>query len=264
MAGAPALAARGALRAGAGLVTVAVPATIQPLVAAWHRETIVEALPEDDGALGPDARAALDTLRARVETPAFGMGIGRSAATAMLVRGLAASATGAIVFDADALHALGPGPMRFADEATVVLTPHEGEAAHLLARPVAEVHAHRERAAADLAKATGAIVVLKGRHTLVCAAARDGTRTGRAVAGHPVLATGGTGDVLAGAIAAFLAEAIRRGSDPFDAVRAAVHVHAEAGVECGLGGIDRGVLASEVADAMPRALAAWRGRDYAR
>ena len=254
MAGAPALAAYGALRAGAGLVRVAVPACVHDIVASWQRETMVVPLPDEDGALGAAARTGIDGARMQAEVTVLGMGLGRSASTATLVRSLAEVGSAHFVFDADALHALGPHAGRLDGGTRFVLTPHEAEAAHLLGVGANHVRSDRERAALLLAERTGATIVLKGPHTLVT----DGTRHWRAGPGHPVLATGGTGDVLAGAIGAFLAAAVRAETDRFDAICSAVHVHALAGERRARGHIDRGVLASEIADEIPHALAAWR------
>lgn len=254
MAGAPALAAYGALRAGAGLVRVAVPACVHDIVAGWQRETMVLPLPDEDGALGMAARTGIDGARMQAEVTVLGMGLGRNASTATLVRSLAEIGSAHLVFDADALHALGPRAGRVDGGTRFVLTPHEGEAAHLLGVGVGHVRSDRERAALLLAERTGATIVLKGPHTLVT----DGSRHWRAGPGHPVLATGGTGDVLAGAIGAFLAAAVRAEANPLDAICAAVHVHALAGERLARGHVDRGVLASEIADEIPHALAAWR------
>ena len=192
--------------------------------------------------------------RMQAEVTVLGMGLGRSASTATLVRSLAEVGSAHFVFDADALHALGPHAGRLDGGTRFVLTPHEAEAAHLLGVGANHVRSDRERAALLLAERTGATIVLKGPHTLVT----DGTRHWRAGPGHPVLATGGTGDVLAGAIGAFLAAAVRAETDRFDAICSAVHVHALAGERRARGHVDRGVLASEIADEIPHALAAWR------
>ncbi|MGE0192413.1 MAG: NAD(P)H-hydrate dehydratase [Planctomycetota bacterium] len=259
MAGAPALAAYGALRAGAGLVRVAVPACVHDIVAGWQRETMVVPLPDEDGTLGLAARTGIDGARAQAEVTVLGMGMGRSASTATLVRALAKVGSAHLVFDADALHALGPRVGHLDGGTRFVLTPHEGEAAHLLGVGVEHVRSDRERAARLLAERTGATIVLKGPHTLVT----DGTHHWRAGPGHPVLATGGTGDVLAGVIGAFLASAVRSEANAFDAIGAAVHVHALAGERRAREGVDRGVLASEIADEIPHALAAWRSESSA-
>lgn len=245
MSGAPALAALGALRGGAGLVRVAVPASIHAIVASFQRETMVEPLAEvAPGVLGDDAAGAIEALAAASDVVVLGMGLGRAEATTRLVHDLVDRLELPLVLDADGLAALGDGPERVAARrAPTVLTPHEGEAARLLGTTSAAVRSDREGAATSLAARSSAVVVLKGPHTLVT----DGARRWQATAGHPVLATAGTGDVLAGVLGAFLAGALGRGGGPLDAARAAVHAHARAGEMLAAQGCDRGWLACEVA-----------------
>lgn len=157
-----------------------------------------------------------------------------------------------LVVDADALFALiDHGDALLAREEGTVITPHEGEAGRLLGWPARDVRARREDAALALAAGTGAVVVLKGPGTLVT----DGERMYRCKAGGPWLATGGTGDVLAGVCGAFLAGLPATGGDAFGAAAAAVHVHAHA-ADLVAGKRDRGLLASDVADALPSSVAA--------
>jgi ADP-dependent NAD(P)H-hydrate dehydratase / NAD(P)H-hydrate epimerase len=155
------------------------------------------------------------------------------------------------VLDADALSALADDltPLARA-RAPRVLTPHPGEAARLLHTDTARIAADRYAAALELARRAGHVVVLKGAGTVV--AGPDG-RLAVCTRGTPALGAGGTGDVLAGACTALLAALA-----PFDAAVAAVELHARAGELCASGGLDRGVLASEVAAALPRALEACR------
>jgi NAD(P)H-hydrate epimerase len=156
-----------------------------------------------------------------------------------------------LVLDADGLYALvGHLDLLAGRTAPTVITPHEGEAARLLGLGADDVRRDREEAAARLAAETGAVVVLKGPGTLVT----DGRRLFRSGTGGPVLASGGTGDVLAGVVGAFLAGLPGTGGDPFGAAAAAVHVHGAAADRLGTG-LDRGVLASEVAAALPQAVA---------
>jgi NAD(P)H-hydrate epimerase len=126
-----------------------------------------------------------------------------------------------VVLDADALNALAPlsGPLLGAQPK--VLLPHPGEAARLLSCTTDEVQRDREGAAAQLSAQSGAIAVLKGAGTIVC----EGGRLYRNTTGNPGMATGGSGDVLAGLVAALLAQ----GMEPFDAACLSVHVHGKAG-----------------------------------
>ena len=132
-----------------------------------------------------------------------------------------------------------------------MITPHEGEAARLLGTTSAEVRADREAAALALVERTRTVVVLKGPGTLVT----DGDRLFTCRKGGPALASGGTGDVLAGVVGAFLAGLPGTGGDAFGAACAAVDVHAAAGDVLARGG-DRGFLATDLAHALPRVVAA--------
>jgi len=253
MAGAPALAARGALRAGAGLVTIAVPACVQATVAGFLPEAMTVGLPcGDDGVLDASADEALAPYLERVHAVVLGPGLGRAPAVEDFVLAVARRVERPLVLDADALYALRG---RLAELATrtapTILTPHEGEAAGLLGERPGEATTPREAWARRIAQTGHAICVLKGPGTLVT----DGDRLHRNTTGGPVLATGGTGDVLAGIVAAFLAGLPATGGDAFGAACLAVHVHGRAGDRCAAARGDRGTLASEVADEVPAAVA---------
>jgi len=258
MSGAPFLAAYGALRAGAGLARAAVPREIQPTVAGFAPEVLTAGLASTrSGGLARGARPAVRALAAACDAVVLGPGAGREAATLGLLLELAGTLSVPLVMDADALFAL--AGRRSAWRAlkrrkpATVLTPHEGEAARLLDGPVAEVRADRPKAARTLARESGATVVLKGPHTLVC----QGAWLWQCPAGGPVLATGGTGDVLAGMTAALLAAGP---DDPFTAACRAVAWHARAADALARRlRTDRGVLARELADALPGTLRGGRG-----
>lgn len=252
MRGAPALTGLGALRAGAGLVRIAVPRSIQGDVAVMLPEATTAGLAEGrKGSLSLAARESIEALLPAWDALVLGPGLGRTDGARKLVRKLARTTSQPTVVDADGLFALGTKLDRLRDrEAPLVLTPHEGEAARLLGGSSAEVRADRERAALAIAEASGAVVVLKGPGTLVT----DGARCFLCRKGGPHLASGGTGDVLAGVIAAFLAGLPATGGEPFAATCAAVYAHALAG-DLSAGTLDRGILASDVADALPEAVA---------
>lgn len=253
MAGAPALAARGALRAGAGLVTVATPAPVQPTVAGFLAEVMTVALPCDDGGvLDASADEALRPHLERVHAVVVGPGLGRAPAVEDFVLALVRRVDRPLVLDADALYALRGRLAELAVRAApTVLTPHEGEAAALLGERAPDGPAPRAAWARRIAAAGHAVCVLKGPGTLV----DDGVRARRNPTGGPVLATGGTGDVLAGVVAAFLAGLPATGGDPFGAAALAAAVHGRAGDRLAATRGDRGVLASEVADELPYAVA---------
>ena len=221
--GAAHLAAAGALRSGAGLVTVATPASSQPVVASLGAEYMTEALPETaDGTVG--AAALEKVLALSADVIAVGPGLGTGDEVRAFVAGLLERAQVPLVLDADALNAFAedPGRLSARDDQQVIVTPHPGEMARLLGIPIAEVQAHRLESARNLATARGLTVVLKGHRTIVA------TRDGKAFinpTGNAGMATGGTGDVLTGMAAAWLAQ--RR--DPETAALLAVYLHGAAG-----------------------------------
>lgn len=256
MAGAPALAARGALRAGAGLVTVAVPLPVQALVAGFLPEAMTVGLPCDrHGVLDASADEALVPHLERIHAVALGPGLGRAPGVEDFVWAALRRIDRPLVLDADALYALRGRLDELAGRPRpTVLTPHEGEAASLLGERLEGLEATsvpREAWASRIAATARALCVLKGPGTLVV----EGERTARNETGGPVLATGGTGDVLTGVLAAFLAGLPGTGGDAFGAARLAVHVHGRAGDLVAARRGDRGVLASEIADELPAAIA---------
>ncbi len=252
MPGAPALAGIGALRAGAGLVRVAVPRGVQPTVAGFQPELLTLRLPQ--GAGGHLAAAALRAILAAAlgfDALVLGPGAGRAPATQALLREVLARCPLPVIVDADALYALGGSlaPLRKRAHPTV-LTPHEGEAARLLGSTAPTVRRGRVAAAQALARRSGAVVLLKGPGTLVT----DGERIYTNRSGGPVLASAGTGDVLAGVVGAFLAGAQATGLGTLEAAAAAAYVHGLAAQQAA-GRAERGVLAGDVARALPLAVA---------
>jgi hydroxyethylthiazole kinase-like uncharacterized protein yjeF len=247
-AGAALLSALGAARGGAGLVRACVPEAVYDIVAAQALEVMVHPLPADGGGLSAAAPAALRDgghLQA-ADALVIGPGLGRSAATEAAVLGLLAAVEAPLVVDADGLNIAAARGFDWGRRAgPTVLTPHPAELGRLLGTDVPAVQRDREAAARDYAERHGVVVVLKGARTVVAAPGRmhvDGHSTA-------ALATGGTGDVLAGLCGAMLAA----GLDPFDAAVAAVTIHAEAGciVEAQKG--RAGGLAGDLAAALPLA-----------
>jgi len=239
--GAVLLAARGALRAGAGLVTVACPPEVRPEVAVQQAEVMTAVLSEN-----PDALMRLAEGR---DALAVGPGLGTGPEAHARVRALLAGARCPLVLDADGLNVSSVAELR--SEAPRVLTPHPGEAARLRGTTAAEVQADRLGHARALATATGAVVVLKGRRTVV--AAPDG-RAAFNASGNAGMATAGTGDVLTGVVSALLA----RGLPPFDAARLAAFVHGDAGDRAAEELGQDGMIASDLAARLPAALRALR------
>jgi NAD(P)H-hydrate epimerase len=221
--GAAALAGLAALRSGAGLVTIATPASCLATVAAHAPEFMTEGLPETAG--GTAAEQALPRVLAiRADVVAVGPGLGRAASTTALVHGLIDAVEGPLVLDADALNALEGDAGRLARRAgrVTVVTPHPGEMARLTGLTVAGVQADRLEVARQFAADHGVVVVLKGHRTVV---AVPGGGLSINSTGNPGMATGGTGDVLTGMIAAWLGQI----PHPADAAAVAVFLHGLAG-----------------------------------
>jgi len=249
-AGAGILAARGALRAGAGLVTVLCPRSLERGVVAALPEAMTRGLPEEDGAIGREAaEEALEALRG-FDAAVVGPGLGTARGTLLFLRSLL-TARLPLVCDADALNAFAGRPRAFAGRR--VLTPHPGEAARLLRVSTRDVQADRAGAARKLAKMSGAVVLLKGAASLT--ATPEGEVTVNPT-GTPLLSTAGSGDVLAGAIGAFVAG----GMSPERAAFAAAYLHGAAGERLAEALGDAGLLAAELADALPSTRAALTAR----
>ncbi len=252
--GAAVLACRGALRAGTGLVTCAAPASQQPIVACHLAEAMTEPLPETGAqTLSAKALDRLFELAARMDAVAVGPGVGLDAETQAAVRDLLRSLEQPVVVDADALTALVDhlGELREA-RGPRLLTPHPGEAARLLGRSIAEVQADRIESARRLAGETGAVVALKGAGTIV---AGPGGEAAINPTGNPGMATGGSGDVLTGVAGGLLAQ----GVPPEAALRAAVYLHGLAGdLAAGQRG-EVGLVAGDIAEALPAAIRRLRG-----
>ena len=249
--GAPQMAARASMRAGAGYVTACIPASLQGILASGApAELMTRGLAEDgDGALTADALAGvLDAERGGAL--ALGPGLGRSAGAVAFARALAREATVALVLDADGLNAhAGHLPELAERRAPTVLTPHAGELGRLLALESSEIERERLRHVRAAAEQARAVVVLKGDDTLV---ADPQGRVAVSQGGSPALATAGTGDVLTGVIAALLAQ----GLDAFAAAAAGVWMHCAAGREAARRlGVAEGVIASDVIEALPAARA---------
>lgn len=239
--GAACLAAQAAFRADAGYVTVAVPASTLPVFETRLLEAVKRPCPEDgEGRLTAAAAGPLLELAQRAGVLALGPGLGRSADTQELVRRLLAGLDRPAVVDADALFELEPGEW----PAPVVLTPHAGELARLLGETSSWVSAHRLEAARRAAERFHAVILLKGADTLV-AAPGEGVLV--VDLGPPALATAGTGDVLTGIVAAFLA----KGLAPRLAAAAAAAAH---GLAANLVPEQAGLVASDVVAALPLAL----------
>ncbi len=232
--GAPVLAAMAALRADAGYVMVAVPRDCLPVVEGLALEPVKRGFDWDD------AEETIMAEAARAGAVALGPGLGRTADAHALVARLLERLELPVVVDADALFGLQPAPRAY----PTVLTPHAGELGRLLDRESAWVDAHRLEAARTAAERYGAVVLLKGAGSIVQA-----PEGGPLVcdAGPAALATAGTGDVLTGVVAAFLA----KGLDPVTAAAAAATAH---GLAAAAVPHQAGLVASDVVAALPQVL----------
>ncbi|MEY2517675.1 MAG: ADP-dependent NAD(P)H-hydrate dehydratase / NAD(P)H-hydrate epimerase [bacterium] len=246
--GAPCLASEAAMRAGAGYVTALVPRSLELVFETRLLEVMTRGLPDDAGSLTAAGAGAAAEAAERAGALVLGPGLGRSDGALQFARDVAARSRTALLLDADGLNAHAGLLEQIAErDGPTVLTPHSGELARLLGRSRPEIEARRLSSAREAARRSAAVVVLKGDDTIV--AAPDGRAAVNGL-GAPALATAGTGDVLAGVIAALLA----KGLEPFAAACAGVRRHAAAGrVAAALHG-PGGVIASDVIAALPRAL----------
>ncbi|MEE9218796.1 MAG: NAD(P)H-hydrate dehydratase [Acidobacteriota bacterium] len=249
--GAGGLVCLAALRAGAGLVTAAVPRSAHPIVASFRPEVMVEPLAETDS--GSLAWKGIDRLRELVRDKTLilaGPGLGTDPDTVQVLRALISETRLPLVLDADALNAFCGRSERLDGRGrALILTPHPGEMARLTGISSADVQSRRLEAARGLAAARSCHLVLKGYRSLI--AAPDG-HVDINPTGSSALATAGTGDVLSGLVAGYLAQ----GLAPADALRCAVYLHGLAGdiASAELG--EMPVVASDVIDYLPRALRA--------
>jgi hydroxyethylthiazole kinase-like uncharacterized protein yjeF len=253
MPGAPSLVARGSYRAGAGLVTVAVPEGIAPMVQSRLGEATFLRLPEGtEGAVSEAAWGELEEKLGRFDAIAVGPGLSTDEGTRSLVRRLIRYSPVPVVADADAINAFAGRPGELAERASdCVITPHAGEFGRLFGVPSSEILQDRIGLVRKAAVETRSVVVLKGPRSLV-ALPEGEVRVNPT--GTPALATGGTGDVLTGAVAAYLA----RGLSPADAATVAVYLHGLAG-EIAAEDLDEGAVAGDVVDALPEAVRRVRG-----
>ena len=221
--GAAHLAALGALRSGAGLVTVATPRSCVPVLAAMGAEYMTE--PLDETPAGTIDYAALErVLDLKTDVIAIGPGIGQDPSTAAFIQGLVERTGVPLVIDADGLNAFAEEPERLAgrDGVEMIVTPHPGEMARLLGMTIEAVQRDRLQVAREFAARHRLHVVLKGHRTII---AGPDDRAFINFTGNPGMATGGTGDVLTGMTAAWFAQLL----DTEAACKIAVYLHGSAG-----------------------------------
>jgi len=247
MVGAAILAGRSALRAGLGLLTIGIPASLAATVHAALPEALVIPLAEEDGCLVPDAVAQLAASFGRVDVLAVGPGLSRSEGTCEAVCAALEAYSGPVVVDADALYATSQRPETLATLAgRAILTPHPGELAFLTGVPAADIDGQRVEEATRFAVGHGVITILKGRPTVIAfpRGARYLNRTGNAG-----LATGGSGDVLTGLLVGLVAG----GATLEDAALVGPYVHGAAAELFSLDRSERSLVPSDIVELLPRA-----------
>ncbi len=224
MAGAAVLAVKAALRCGVGLVEAAVPASLYPIVASQLCESIFVLL--EQTAAGDFALHSCSILREHIHKAnalLMGCGLGQSPGAESLVIDCLENSHCPIVLDADGINIAAKHINKLKTvRAPLIMTPHPGEMARLMGKSIAEIQSSRAQAAQLLCDQTGAVIVLKGYQTVIAA---PGHSTIVNTVGNPGMATGGSGDVLAGMIASFAAQGLK----PLDAVICGVHLHGLAG-----------------------------------
>jgi hydroxyethylthiazole kinase-like uncharacterized protein yjeF len=243
--GAACLAGEAALRAGCGLVTIATPESSQPIVASSViRECMTEPLSETSaGSVAPEAADRVLELAAARDVLAIGPGLGSAdESTRAFTRVVTMKRQRPMVIDADGLNSLSPWAdnLRGSAELPLILTPHPGEMARLVSKPIAEVIKDPIEMARSLAVDRNVILVLKGGPSII--AAPDG-QVYVNTSGNAGMATGGTGDVLTGIIASFVAQKL---DDPLSATIAAVFLHGLAGDLAASRAGTRAMIASDI------------------
>lgn len=240
--GAAALAARGALRTGAGLVYLAVPESIYAIEAVKLTEPVVMPLPDDDGKLCAAAIAQIAALLPKMDAVLFGSGSGVGPGTETVLLFLLQNAQCPLILDADGITLAAKHKNILRDRSyPTILTPHDGEFARLMP-PAGE----RVRQTAELARSLGCILLRKGHRTLIT----DGETCWENRTGNPGMATGGSGDVLAGVILSLLGQ----GLQPLEAAAAGAWLHGAAGDLAAEKWGEYGMLPGDLVEELPRLL----------
>ncbi|MGN0479548.1 MAG: NAD(P)H-hydrate dehydratase, partial [Hominenteromicrobium sp.] len=240
MAGACMMAARAALRSGVGLLNIAVPHALYPILAPAVPEAVFT-LYDPDETLGPRLAEAIQ----KADACLVGCGLGTAPYAERIVQTVLESARCPVVLDADALNILAKAPEKLLiPHAPVIVTPHPGEMSRLCGKPMADIRADRIRTAKEFAAKYRVITVLKGAGTVT--AAPDG-EVRINTTGNAGMAKGGSGDVLAGMTGSLLAQ----GMKPFEAAYAAVCIHGAAGDRCAEKRSEHGMLPTDLIEMLP-------------
>jgi len=241
--GAPYFAAQSALRSGAGLIFVGVPRSVYPIVASKLHEQMVFPLEDKEGKISADALPGIYKRLKTADVCLLGPGLGTGPEQKKLVHGILSQCTCPIVLDADGINAVS-GHIDLLREAVcpIVLTPHEGE----FRRLTDALEADRISGAITFAHELGVIVVRKGHTTVIT----DGEKTYLNKTGNPGMATGGSGDVLAGIIASFIGQ----GVTPLTAAASAAWLHGMAGDLAASKYGEYAMVPSDLIEQLPRLL----------
>lgn len=241
--GAAALAAMGALRSGAGLVYLGVPESIYQIEAVKLTEAVVFSLPDQNGMLSCSAIEKVLEIIPKMDAVLIGCGLGCSPEVFSVVHAVLRAYPGPIVIDADGINVLaGHIDILRGRTGATVITPHEGE----FQRLGGILSEDKLESAKDFAKQSNSIVLLKGHRTVIT----NGTRWYINSTGNPGMATGGSGDVLAGIITALIGQGI----DPLEAAACGAWLHGAAGDICAEELGQYGMLASDILRVLPRLL----------
>lgn len=239
--GAPVLAARAAARTGAGLIFLGVPRSVYPIVAGKLTEPMVFPLPDRNGMLSEEAIPMILNYLRKMDACLVGCGMGQSEGTRAVVQAVLQNATCPVVLDADGINVLS-GHINIVRDAAcpVILTPHEGEFLR-----IGGDLSSRLRGAKKLSRDIGATILLKGHETLIC-----GKGCYKNTCGNPGMATGGSGDALAGIILSLLGQ----GLSPTKAAALGAWLHGTAGDLCATRFGQMGMIPSDLIDMLPRLL----------
>lgn len=246
MAGAALLCARAALRSGVGLLIAAVPERVYPLLASAVPEAVFLPLPDTEtGTLSFLAAEPLCSALSGANAVVVGPGLGTGEDVATVVRHVLRTSGCPVVLDADGINAISPHILvEETVSAPLILTPHPGEMARLLGVTVDYVQSHRQEIVRQFVDQTGVTLVLKGHHTLIGAPGRPLLEN---PTGNPGMATGGSGDVLAGMIGALVAQ----GMTAYDAAMCGVYLHGVAGDRAAERLSQHSLLPSDVIEELP-------------
>jgi len=228
MTGAAVLSARGALRSGAGLVTVATPNSQRGIVACCAAEAMTVGLDEENGKLSAFSLGRIVEYAKKSDCVVFGPGLGQNEYIHGILKGFLSEYEGILIIDADGLNGLSKNcDILHERKCSVVITPHPGEMSRLTGKSIDEIQKNRQTVATELASKYGITVLLKGKDTVIahCDEISGECEMFINPTGNCGMATGGMGDVLSGVIAAFGAQGLK----PFDAARLGAYIHGKAG-----------------------------------